>query len=237
MSHYGVLGNYRFKQPDEDIRGAHLYGLEDEKLGKLQDVIFDHSTGNIRYVVIDTGGWLSAKEFIVPANRLRASTKHNGDFEADLTKKQVKGFPPYSKSDLEYEQRWSDYEGRHKAKWESSPVMHRSETDRNITPATQQLQGNPVSTAAERGTTASQVRRDDAAPVRATDTSTERVVPARTDSVTIENSAIGIGGRWDTFQARLRERRKEAVAGCQTCTVGPAGVKGSESADTLKKAV
>ena len=64
---------------------------------------------------------------------------------------------------------------------------------------------------------------------------TGRVVPAGTDSVTLNNSAVGIGGRWDTFQARLRERRKDAVTGCSSCTVGSASTK--ESTDTWKKAV
>ena len=85
MSHYGILGNYRFQEATEDIRGAHLYGLEGDKLGKIEDVIFDHSSGTIRYIVVDTGGWLSTKEFVVPADRLRASAKHDGDFESDLT--------------------------------------------------------------------------------------------------------------------------------------------------------
>ena len=53
----------------------------------------------------------------------------------------------------------------------------------------------------------------------------------------ISNSASGIGGRWDTFQARLREQRKEAVAGCATCGVGPGSVSESERVQDLKKAV
>jgi len=66
---------------------------------------------------------------------------------------------------------------------------------------------------------------------------TERVVPAGTDTVVIDNTAVGIGGRWDTFQSHLRERRKEAVAGCRTC-IGESAVKrGSDSAETLRKAV
>ena len=234
MSHYGVLGNYRFQEVAEDIRGTHLYGVQDERLGKIEDVIFDHGTGNVRYVVIDTGGWLSTKEFIVPANRLRASTEHKGDFSSDLTKKQIETFPPLNKSDLRSDEKWADYEGRYRSKWETGPIMHRAETDRNVTPTTQQLQGNPVSSGTLAGAGSATYRQDAA---RAASTPTERVVPAGTDSVTIENSAVGIGGRWDTFQARLRERRKEAVAGCPTCSVGPAGVKGSESPDTLKKAV
>jgi len=34
---------------------------------------------------------------------------------------------------------------------------------------------------------------------------------ASTDTVEISQSAIGIGPRWDTFQNRLRERRKEVI--------------------------
>jgi uncharacterized protein YrrD len=76
MAHQGTLRDYRFSNAAEDIRGAKLYGLNDEKLGPIDDVIFDHSTGLIRYVLVDTGGWLTSKQFIVPADRLRSSAEH-----------------------------------------------------------------------------------------------------------------------------------------------------------------
>ena len=238
MSHYGLLKDYRLREDAEDIRGTTLYGMREEKLGKIDDVIFDHSTGDITYVVVDTGGWLTTRKFIVPADHLRASTKHKDDFASDLTKEQIETFPPYSESDLESHEKWADYENRYRSKWEKGPVMHRAETDRNITPTTQQMEGNPSSTRAaglpERAPRGSVLGRDSTDAARA---ETGRIVPAGTDSVTISNSAAGIGGRWDTFQARLRERRKEAVASCGSCTVGSAGTKGSESADTWKKAV
>src|SRR6202167_171267 len=101
MANYGLLGNYRFTDDKEDIRGSKLYGLEDEKLGKIDDVIFDHFTGLIRYVVVDTGGWLSTKKFIVPVDRLRASIEHKDDFATDLNKQQVESLPPYEDSHLE----------------------------------------------------------------------------------------------------------------------------------------
>lgn len=240
MSHQGTLNNYPLTQSTEDIRGARLYGVGDEKLGKIDDVIFDHATGNINYVVVDTGGWLSTKKFIVPANRLRASDKHDGDFTVDLTKKQIESFPPYNEKDLRSEDKWADYEGKYRSKWETGPVMHRAGTDRNITPTTQQLQGNPSSQRAgntAQGFTAGSLGSSGTDRVEAAAADTGRVVPAGTDSVVIGNSASGIGGRWDTFQARLRERRKEAVAGCTSCSIGTATSRGSESADTLKKAV
>jgi hypothetical protein len=49
---------------------------------------------------------------------------------------------------------------------------------------------------------------------------------ASTDSVEISSGAMGIGPRWDTFQNRLRERRKEVITSGST----------PESADRYKKA-
>ena len=92
-AHYGTLGTYRFSEtPTEDVRGSSVYGVDDEKLGKIDDVVFDHNTGNIRYAVIDTGGWLSSNKFVVPADRLSLSEKHKDDFQVPLTKQQIENF-------------------------------------------------------------------------------------------------------------------------------------------------
>jgi sporulation protein YlmC with PRC-barrel domain len=207
MARYGMLRDYRFQEAAEDIRGSKLYGVNDEKLGKIDDVIFDHFTGVISYIVVDTG-WLTTKKFIVPADRLRASTEHKDDFAVDLTKDQVEALPPYDETNLESEQQWADYEGRYRSKWEADPIMHRVGTDRNITPTTQQMEGNstpvrPVDSAAGRV----------AADIDGTDTDalTQGGFAASTDSVVISQGAMGIGPRWDTFQDRLRERRKEVI--------------------------
>src|SRR5436190_19176893 len=96
MAHYGTLKNAPITEANEDIRGAHIYGLNDEKLGKIDDVIFDHSSGDIRYVVVDTGGWLSSNKFIVPADQIRPSAEHEDDFAIDLSKEQIESFPAYN---------------------------------------------------------------------------------------------------------------------------------------------
>jgi sporulation protein YlmC with PRC-barrel domain len=247
MAHYGSLRNMSVTEPAEDIRGSHVYGINDEKLGKIDDVIFDHMSGNIQYVVVDTGGWLSSKKFIVPADRLRSSAKHEDDYETNLTKDQVQSFPAYNESDLQSEDKWSNYEGRYRAKWVADPVMHRAETDRNVTPTSYQASGNvnsEASAAAAHGrpiptrTGAVPIRGSEEADLRAADATTERAVPAGTDAVVISTSANGIGGRWDTFQSRLRERRKEATAQCGLCSAESSATKrGVESTDKLRKAV
>src|ERR1700722_6329564 len=199
MANYGTLKDARVTGAADDIRGSHLYGLHDEKLGKIDDVIFDHSTGNIRYVVVDTGGWLFSKKFLVPAEGLRASAKHENDFEANLDKRQIEGFPPYNESDLESESKWAGYEGSYRSKWVADPVLHRAETDRNITPTAQQTSRNLASeraAAQAHGQSTSFNRPVSPGPSRADLDSaasiSDRAVPAGTDSVVISNSAVGI---------------------------------------------
>ncbi len=246
MAHYGTLRDTAIGEPSEDVRGSHLYGLNDEKLGKIEDVIFDHSTGDIRYAVVDTGGWLHSRKFLVPAQRLRVSVQHENDFQADVNKQQIESLPPFNEPDLESENKWRGYEQKLRAKWVIDPVMHRAETDRNITPTTYQTTGNQESERAEAHAHGVPLpsRRPPissagagSADLEAADRITERAVPAGTDAVVIDNTAVGIGGRWDTFQSRLRERRKQAVSYCRTCSGQSAVERGSESADTLRKAV
>lgn len=218
MAQYGTLKDYRFTNDAEDVRGSHVYGRNDEKLGKIDDVIFDHSTGDIRYVVVDTGGWLSSKKFVVPAEHLRASAEHKDDFSADLTKQQIEAFPPYDESHLESDEQWSDYEQRYRAQWKTDPVMHRAGTDRNITPTTYQMEGNLSSERASNATASAENRAaamenidSSNAPIEDTGAFETGGFAESTDTVYIDSSANGIGPRWDTFQDRLRERRKEVI--------------------------
>ncbi|HET7209646.1 MAG TPA: PRC-barrel domain-containing protein [Terriglobales bacterium] len=240
MAHYGTLGDYKFATADpDDIRGSSVYGLEDEKLGKIDDVIFDHSTGNIQYAVVDTGGWLHHHKFLVPANRLGASTKHKDDFEVGVTKQQIESFPPYNESDLKSDEKWADYEGKYRSKWETGPVMHRAETDRNITPTPAQMtkgtgatgpqndevQGGmnvvPSSKTVLHSGTSTQTGPTSDAGVNRT------VTPVRRDSdLQIEPS--GPGRRWSSFEEKLRARRQEIVTGCSACGTQPSGERLSE---------
>lgn len=214
MAQHGTLRGYPLENAADDIRGSIVYGINDDKLGKITDVVFNHASGDILYVVVDTGGWLSSKEFIVPAERIRLSTKHENDYEVALTKAQIENFPPYREKDLETDGTWDDYQTRYRAKWHDGPVLHREGSDRNITPPASQI---PVAR--------------NAAPLTDPEaTEDTRVIPAGSDAVVIDNTAVGIGGRWDTFQSRLRQRRKQSAFGGSTTA-------GGESTEDLRKAV
>ncbi len=201
MARYGTLGDYRFSDTNEaasDIRGAKVYGPKDQKLGEVDDVIFDESTGAIVYMVVDTGGWLSSRRFIVPPDAVRPSLQHENDFLVDLTKEQIESFPPYDGQTLTSEEQWADYERRYRSKWVENPVMHREATDRNITPTTKQQVG------AGSGT----VRADniDSAEL---DAETE-ISPMRTEA-NQEVSPSGPSLRWSTFEDTLRQRREDVL--------------------------
>ncbi len=227
MAHFGTLQNYRFSDPQaasEDIRGAKVYGRNDEKLGKIDDVIFDHASGDIRYVVIDTGGWLSSKKFLVPPQQLRQTAKHSGDFAVDLDKKQIESFPPYEQSDVKSEEHWRDYENRYQAAWVGGPVQHRKGSDHDITPTADEMPPEPDSIGSQ--ISEAENRR-----------LSERIIPAGSDEVTIQDSGAGIGSRWLTFESRLRQAHRDLTLGCPSCTVGPASDRGDENVTDERKAV
>jgi sporulation protein YlmC with PRC-barrel domain len=226
MPHYGLLRDYRFEDlnTEDDIRGATVYGRNDEKLGKIDDVIFDHSTGAIRYVVVDTGGWFSNKTFLVAPKWLRASAEHDGDFAVNLDKQQVESFPRYKEEHLNSDEKWKDYEKKFDSAWHAGPVQHREGSDRDITPTPEEMPE-------QSGSIGSQLTPSERAEVDS------RIVPAGSDAVTIESSGAGIGARWLNFEDRLRQRRRDITRSCTTCTVGPASDRSSESIAQERKAI
>ena len=225
MVHYGTLKDFRFSDGGvDDIRGATVYGIDDHKLGKLDDVIFDHSTGSIRYAVIDTGGWLSSKKFIIPAERLHPSAQHEDDYQAGLTKAQVESFPPYNEKDVESEKNWKDYEERYGKSWHEAPVQHRKGTDRNVTPTAEEVP-------APSGSAYVGARQ----PIL--DATPQRIVPGGGQSPEMAPSSTGVGERWNNFEERLRERRREITLHCDTCNRSLASETASErERDEFRKA-
>jgi PRC-barrel domain len=203
MARYGTLGDYRFSDTQEaalDIRGAKLYGPKDQKLGDIDDVVFDEATGAIVFVVVDTGGWLTSNKFVVPPQEIRPSLQHEDDFLVDLSKEQIEAFPPYDGKALTTEEKWAEYEKWYRSKWVEKPVMHREATDRNVTPTTMQQVG------AGSGTISSASSADDTAEI---DTGVEPS-PVHNEA-TMQVSTSGPTLRWTAFEDTLRQRREEVL--------------------------
>jgi sporulation protein YlmC with PRC-barrel domain len=226
MAHYGLLRGYRFDDEGtaNDIRGANVYGRNDEKLGKIDDVIFDHSTGVVRYVVVDTRGWFSHKRFLVPPHRLHSVAEHDDDFAVNLDKSQIETLPRYNEEDLQSEEKWKPYEKQYDAAWHAGPVQHRRGSDHDVTPTPDEMPDEP-------GAIGSQLNPQEPGKL------SSRVIPAGSDAVMIQSSAMGIGPRWANFESRLRQHRRDITESCPTCTVGPASDRAAESVENERKAV
>jgi len=229
MARYGTLGDYRFANTDEaagDIRGAKVYGPGDQKLGEIDDVVFDEGTGGIVYVIVDTGGWLSSKKFLVPPDAIRPSVQHEDDFLVDLTKQQIERFPAYDREALTSEEKWADYEKRYRARWVENPVMHREATNRNVTPTTKQqvhsgsgaIPATPgTGTASSAGTGSPDPRMvssdegvsEEGDDLEELDSETE--ITAMHPGVEMDVSPNNPSYRWTTFEDTLRRRREEVL--------------------------
>jgi hypothetical protein len=103
------------------LLGAGVYGRDREKLGTIDDFIVDADRNQIKYAIIDTGGWLRSRRFLVPADVLRGAEAESGDFVLQhLTKSQIESFPPFDERSLGSETDFLDYEKRYLVAWPTS---------------------------------------------------------------------------------------------------------------------
>lgn len=213
MAHYGTLKSFRFADAEEDVRGAEVYGRGDEKLGDIDDIIVDHSSGEIRYAVVDTGGWLSSRKFVVPAERIRRHPRSEDAFSVNLSKREVERFPAYDEKMLESDERWRDYEDRYRAELTTSgDVLHREGSDRTITAPAEQIGGGGG--ISSRGLAPQRLREGDTVGVTA---SGKPDVERGTLHPTATSPQLEIGRRWQAFSERVRQSREQIVAECPTC--------------------
>lgn len=243
MAHYGSLRDYRFNQDVDDIRGASLYGLNDEKLGKIDDVIFDHASGVIRYAVVDSGGWLSSKKFLVSADRIQPDSEHKDDFYARMTKEQIETLPRYDEGSFSHDQRenerdWADYDERYRKSLETTgDVLHRENSTHTITPDPDQLPATgaslpnedalnperltPVFSETDPNSSKNRLRPSGIA-ARAEDSAIPGQTFREEIPTRLEDQALDRGrsaGRMAAFEEHLRRNRVDITASCGSCGV------------------
>lgn len=80
------------------ITGDDVYNMQDEELGKIQDVMLDITEGKIRYAVLASGGFLGMGDrlFAVPWKALKLDTK-NRRFLLDVDVERLKNAPGFDK--------------------------------------------------------------------------------------------------------------------------------------------
>lgn len=94
------------------ITGDEVCNMQDEKLGKIQDIMLDMAEGKIRYVVLSAGGFLGMGDrlFAVPWKALTLD-RENQRFVLDVDVERLKNAPGFDKD------QWPDMAD---ASWNSS---------------------------------------------------------------------------------------------------------------------
>jgi len=66
---------------------------QDGEVGKVKEFYFDDHHWTIRYVVVDTGNWISGRQVLISPYVITAVNKNEQNFAVALTKKQIENSP------------------------------------------------------------------------------------------------------------------------------------------------
>ena len=107
MTQYATLNEYGFPFNAEDIRDARLLGKGKQQLGIVRDALFDPSTGDFLYLVVEHG---AKRHVLVPSDRVRRPAKKRGSFESELTADDLNRLPAFDTKMLHDYLQWRNYE-------------------------------------------------------------------------------------------------------------------------------
>lgn len=72
---------------------SYTLGAHDGDIGTIDDVYFDDQTWTARYLVVDTGGWLTGRQVLIPPHAIQQIDAAGQRLITNLTKQQVKDSP------------------------------------------------------------------------------------------------------------------------------------------------
>jgi uncharacterized protein YrrD len=70
-------------------------GATDGEIGKVRDFYFDDHSWTIRYLVVETGGWLSGRKVLISPEAVLKENRDKHVFPVNLTMEQIKNSPRY----------------------------------------------------------------------------------------------------------------------------------------------
>jgi hypothetical protein len=227
MTHNGSIGTQAVPESIRDVRGTTVRGVDGEKLGEVLDVIVDHETMEIRYLLIDSPGWLESGTFLLPADRVSLDDNDQNNLAAATTRRQVREAPNYNTQTHGSGKAWNQFETEFNKYWDEEPVMHMKGSDRIITlpeepPSTQDSSAGSASQPEDRELNAA-----DLFPERMTSVFPDSVpgsgkVTLRPKSaVRAEEAASGVSQLkphwWESFENYLRVHKEDIQAKCPDC--------------------
>jgi len=101
----------------DKVEGTKVYNTAGEKLGSVDDLMIDKVSGQIRYAVLEFGGFLGmgTDRYPLPWNMLKYDTSKEG-YVVPLDKDKLESAPRYAETEVpdyndEYGKRVHDYYG------------------------------------------------------------------------------------------------------------------------------
>ena len=226
MAHFGNLGSRQVSGDVQDIRGTVLRDSNDQKLGTVDDLILDHDTMEIRYLVIDSEGWLQDGGFLVPVDRVSADRNHEDGLTTDANRSEIEGSPQYDQVSRESDRAGKNYE----QEFNEKPILHIKGSDRIITPPEEPatVQPEPMTTnetGSQEGTreiNAAQLFPERMADVFSDPAPSSSKVTLKPKSVArAEQAASGASllkpHWWEAFENYLRENKSDIQGDCSQC--------------------
>ena len=92
------------------LNGYKLDSLDGE-IGKVNEFYFDDRHWTIRYLVADTGNWLTGRQVLISPYALNSVIKSEKHLSVDLTKKQIEDSPSLNTDKPVSRQFEEDYHG------------------------------------------------------------------------------------------------------------------------------
>ena len=92
------------------LKGYKMDSLDGE-IGKVKEFYFDDKYWTIRYLVADSGNWLSGRQVLISPYALRAVNKEERNIAINLTKKQIEDSPSIDSDKPVSRQFEEDYHG------------------------------------------------------------------------------------------------------------------------------
>ena len=80
---------------DASALDGYTIEASDGRIGHVSDFLFEDNSWIIRWLVVDTGNWLSDRKVLLPVSALGEPDPSLRQFPVGLTMQQVKGQPRY----------------------------------------------------------------------------------------------------------------------------------------------
>jgi len=96
------------------LKGYSIQNIDSETLGKVREFYFDDQYWTIRYLVADTGNWLTGRHVLISPYALTGVNYDHQNIVVDLTRKQIEKSPSWDSAkpvSRQFEESYHDYYG------------------------------------------------------------------------------------------------------------------------------